>query len=143
MSEQLQKIMHGHSSSDSLHNTSPVMVKNEMDIVNYAENNQIYPTGVYFVRSSYRRDSHFNNLREKINHTGRRLGYKNKTHSTNKKKLNPQDRTGNITVCFNCGCRFHWSYDCPYGHSSRNRYGVKIEEDLSLSHVVLMSQQKT
>ena len=63
---------------------------------------------------------------------GRRQGYKNKTCSTNKKKLNPRDRTGNITVCFNCGCRFHWSYDCPYGHSSRNKDGVEIEEDLSI-----------
>ena len=34
MSEQLQKIMHGHSSCDSSPNTSPVVVKNEMDIVN-------------------------------------------------------------------------------------------------------------
>ena len=39
MSEQLRKIMHGHSSSDSSLNTSPVVVKNEMDIVNYEENN--------------------------------------------------------------------------------------------------------
>ena len=61
MSEQLQKIMHGHSSSDSSPNTLPVVVKNEMDIVNYAENNQMDPTEVYFGRSSYRCDSHFNN----------------------------------------------------------------------------------
>ena len=100
------------------------------------------PTGVYFGRSSYRYDSHFNNSREKINRAGRRQRYKNKTRSTNKKKLNPRDRKGNITVCFNCGCKFRWSYDCPYGHSSRNKYGVEIEEDLSVSHVVLMSQQK-
>ncbi len=100
------------------------------------------PTAVYYGRSSYRRDSRLNNSREKINHAGRRQGYKNKTRYTNKKKLNPRDRTGNITVCFNCGCRFHWSYDCPYGHSSRNKDGVEIEEDLSVSHVVLMSQQK-
>ena len=86
MSEQLRKIMHGHSSSNSSPNTSPVVVKNEMDIVNYAENNQMDPTEVYYGRSSYRRDSHFNNSREKINHTGRQQGYKNKTRSTNKKK---------------------------------------------------------
>ena len=134
ISEQLQKFMHGHS--------LPVVVKNEMDIVNYTENNQMDPTGVYFGCSSYRRALHFNNSREKINRTGRQQGSKSKTCSTNIKKLNPQDRTGNITVCFNCGCRFHWSYDCPYGHSSRNKHGVKIEEDLSMSHVVLMSQQK-
>ena len=107
MSEQLRKIMHGHSSSDSSPNTSPVVIKNEIDIVNYAENNQMGPTGVYFGCSSYRHDSHFNNLWENINHTGRWQGCKNKTRSTNKKKLNPQDQTGNITVCFNCGCRFH------------------------------------
>ena len=142
MSEQLRKIMRGHSSSDSSPNTSPVMVKNEMDIVNYAGNNQMDPTEVYCGRSSYRRDLHFNNSREKINCAGRRQGYKNKTRSTNKKKLNPRDRTGNITVCFNCGCRFHWSYDCPNLHSSRNKDGVEIEEDFSVAHVVLMSQQK-
>ena len=129
MSEQLRKIMHGHSSSDSSPNTSPVVVKNEMDIVNYAENNQMDPTDVYYGRSSYRHDSHFNNLREKINHAWRRQGYKNKTCSTNKKKLNLRDRTGNITVCFNCWCRFHWSYNCPYSHSRSNKHGVEIEED--------------
>ena len=61
MSEQSRKIMHGHSSSDSSPNTSPVMVKNEMDIVNYTESNQMDPTRVYYGRSSYRRDSQFNN----------------------------------------------------------------------------------
>ena len=71
MSEQLRKIMHGHSSSDSSPNISPVVVKNEMDIVNYTESNQMEPTGVYYGHSSYRRDSHFNNSREKINRTGR------------------------------------------------------------------------
>ena len=142
MSKQLQKIMHEHSSSDSSPNTSLVVVKNEMDIVKNTENNQMNPTAVYYGRSSYRRDSRFNNSREKINRAKRRQGYKNKTRSTNKKKLNPRDRTGNNTVCFDCGCRFHWSYDCPYSHSSRNKDGVEIEEDLSVSHLVLMSQQK-
>ena len=71
MSEQLQKIMHGHSSSDSSPNTSPVGIKNKMDIVNNIENNQMDPAGVYFGRSSYWRDLHFNNSWEKINHTGR------------------------------------------------------------------------
>ena len=46
MSEQLWKIKLGHSSSDSSPNTSPVMVKNEMDIVNYTESNQKEPTEV-------------------------------------------------------------------------------------------------
>ena len=137
MSKQLRKIMHGHSSSDSSPNTSPVVKKNEMHIVNYTDDNQMDPTAVYYGQ----RDSRLNNLREKINRAGRRQGYKNKTRSMNK-KLNPRDRTGNITVCFNCGCRFHWSYDCPYGQSSRKKDGVEIEEDLSMSHKVLMSQQK-
>ncbi len=105
ISKQLWKIMHGHSSRDSSPNTSPVK-KNEMDIVNYTEDNQMDPTGVYYGRSSYRCDSRLNNSQEKINRAGRRQGYKNKTCSMNKKKLNPRDRTGNISVCFNCGCRF-------------------------------------
>ena len=84
------------------------------------------PTAVYYGRSSYRRNSRFNNSREKINRAGRRQGYKNKTCSTNKKKLNPRDRTGNITVCFNCDCRFHWSFDCPYGHRWRRNRGIFI-----------------
>ena len=67
--------------------------------------------------------------------------YKNKIRSTNKNKLNSQDRTGNITVCFNCGCRFYWPYDYPYVHSSRNKDGVEIKEDFSVAYVVLMSQQ--
>ena len=79
MSKQLRKIIHGHSSSDSSPNTSPVVVKNEMDIVNYAENNQMDPTEVYYGRSSYQRDLHYNNSLEKINRAGRRQGYKNKT----------------------------------------------------------------
>ena len=53
--------MHKHSSDDSSSNTSPVMVKSEMDIINYAENNQMDPTEVYFGRSSYQGDSRFNN----------------------------------------------------------------------------------
>ena len=56
MLKQLRKIMHGHSSSDSSPNTSPVVKKPEMDIVNYTEDNQMDPTAVYYGRSSYRRD---------------------------------------------------------------------------------------
>ena len=142
MSGQLQKIMYKHSSDDSSPNTSPVMVKSEMDIINYAENNQMDPTEVYYGRSSHGGDSRFNNWRRKINRSGRRQGNKNKTLSTNKKKLNPLDQAGNVTVCFNCGCKFHWSYDCPYIHSNRNKHGAQKEEDSSVVHVVLMSQQK-
>ena len=103
MSGQLRKIMHKHSSDNSSPNTSPVVVKNEMDVINYVENNQMDPTEVYYGCSSYRGDSCFNNWRGKINRGGRRLGDKNKTRSSNKKKLNPLDLAGNITVCFNCG----------------------------------------
>ena len=71
MSKQLRKIMHGHSSSDSSPNTSPVEKKTEMDIVNYTEDNQMDPTAVYYGRSSYRHDLRLNNTREKINRTGR------------------------------------------------------------------------
>ena len=71
MSGQSRKIMHKHSSDDSSPNTSPVVVKNEMDIINYAENTQMDPTEVYYGRSSYRGDSHFNNWRGKINCGGR------------------------------------------------------------------------
>ena len=70
MSEQLRKIILGHSSSDTSPNTAPVVIKNEMDIVNYTENNQMDPIGVYFGCSSYQRDSHFNNSQEKINRAG-------------------------------------------------------------------------
>ena len=113
-----------------------------MDIINCAENNQMNPTEVYYGCSSYRGDSRFNNWRGKINRSGRRRGDKNKTCSTNKKKLNPLDQAGNITVCFNCGCKFHWSYDCPYVHSSRNKHGSQKEEDSSVVHMFFMSQQK-
>ena len=61
VSKQLRKIMHGHSSNDSSLNISTVVKKNEMDIVNYTEDNQMDPTAVYYGRSSYRRDSCLNN----------------------------------------------------------------------------------
>ena len=142
MSGQLWKIMHKHSSDDSSPNTSPVEVKNEMDIINYAENNQMDPIEVYCGRSSYQGDSHFNNWRGKINCSGRQQGDKNKIHSTDKKKLNPLNLAGKITVYFNCGCKFHWSYDCPYIHNCRNKHGGEKEKDSSMAHMVLMSQQK-
>ena len=65
-----------------------------------------------------------------------------KDASLTKKKLNPLDPAGNTTVCFNCGCKFHWSYDCPYVDSSRDKHGGKNQKDLSVAHIVLMSQQK-
>ena len=72
-----------------------------------------------------------------INRGGRRQGDKNKTRSTDKKKLNPLDLAGKITVCFNCGYKFHWSYDCPYVHNSRNKHGGEKEKDSSVAHMVL------
>ena len=45
--------MHKHSSDASSQNTSPVVLKNEVDIINYAENNQMDPTEVYYGCSSY------------------------------------------------------------------------------------------
>ena len=142
LSGQLRKIMHKHSPNASSPNASPVVGKNEVDIINYAENNQMDPTEVYYGRSSYRGGSQFNNWQGKINRGGRRHGNKNKTCCTEKKKLNPLDPAGNTTGCFNCGCRFHWSYDCPYVDRSRDEHGGKNEKDLSVAHVVLMSQQK-
>ena len=132
MSGQLWKIMHKHSSDASSPNTSPVVMKNKVDILNYAENNPMDPTEVYYGCSSYRGGSRFNSWREKINHSGRQQGNKNNTRSTDKKKLNPLDPAGNTTVCFNCGCKFHWSYDCPYVDSSRDEHGGENEKDLTL-----------
>ena len=73
--------MHKHSSDASSPNTSPVVVKNEVDIINYAENNQMDPTEVYYGRSSYRGGSRFNSWRGKINRGGRRQGNWNKAAS--------------------------------------------------------------
>ena len=56
------------------------------------------PTEVYYGCSSYRGSSRFHSWRGKINCGGRRQGNKNKTCSTDKKKLNPLDPAGNITV---------------------------------------------
>ena len=87
MSKQLRKIMHGHCSSDSSPNTSPVVKKTKTDIVTYTGDNQMDPTAVYYGRSSYQCDSRLNNSQEKINRAGRWQGYKNKTCSMNKKKV--------------------------------------------------------
>ena len=99
MSGQLRKIMHKHSSDASSPNTSPVVVMNEVDIINYAENNQMDPAEVYYGRSSYRGGSRFNSWRGKINRSGRQQSNKNKTRSTDKKKLNPLDPASNTTAC--------------------------------------------
>ena len=52
--------MHKHSSDASSPNTSSVVVKNKVDIINYAENNQMDPPEVYYGRSSYQGGSRFN-----------------------------------------------------------------------------------
>ena len=83
------------------------MVKKEVDVITYAENNQTDPSEVYYDRSSDWRDSHFNGRQGKINH-GRRWHSNNKTRSTDKKtKINPLGSEGNTSVCFKCGCKFH------------------------------------
>ena len=75
-------------SSDTLSpNTPPIMVKNEVDVIAYAENNQTDPSEVYHGRSSDRRDSRFNGRWGKINHGGR-WHNNNKTRFTDKKKIN-------------------------------------------------------
>ena len=47
------------------------MVKNEVDVIAYAENNQTDPSEIYYGRSSVQRDSCFNGQREKINRNRR------------------------------------------------------------------------
>ena len=111
MSGQSWKIMHKQSSDASSPNTLPmaVLVKNKVDVIAYVENNQTDLSEVYYGHSSDRCDSCFNGWRGKINHGGRRHNNNNKTHSTNKKtKINPQGPESNTTVCFKCGCKFHW-----------------------------------
>ena len=61
------------------------MVKNEVDVIAYAENNQTDSSEVYYGRSSDRRDSRFNGRRGKINCGGRWHKNNNKTRSTDKK----------------------------------------------------------
>ena len=56
---QLLKIMHKQSSDASSPNTPPIMVKNEVDVITYSENNQTDPSEVYYGRSLDWHDSHF------------------------------------------------------------------------------------
>ena len=79
MSGQLRKIMQKQSSDASPPNTPPIIVKNEVDVIASAENNQTDPNEVHYGRSSDRRDSCF----KKINRGGRRHN-NNKTRFTNK-----------------------------------------------------------
>ena len=52
--------MHKQSSVASSPNTPPIMVKNEVDIIAYAKNNQTDLSELYYGCSSDRRDSGFN-----------------------------------------------------------------------------------
>ena len=118
------------------------MVKNEVDVIAYAENNQTDPSEVYYGRSSDRHDSHFNGWWGKMNCSGRRHNNNKKTHSTDKKtKINPLGPEGNTTVCFKCGCKFHWSYDCLYIDDTKDKpEDGKNRGYLFLSNIVMMSQ---
>ena len=141
MSGQLQKIMHKQSSDASSPNIAPIMVKNEVDVIAYAENNQTDPSEVYYGCSSDWCDSRFNGQQGKIN-CGGRWHNNNKTRSTDKKtKINPLGPEGNITVCFKCGCKFHWSYDCPDINDTKDKHeDGKNGSYLSLSNIIMMNQ---
>ena len=81
--------MHKQSSDASSPNTPPIMVKNEVDVIAYAKNNQTDPSEVYYGHSSDQRDSHFNGQWGNINWGGRRHNNNNKTHSTDKQTKIP------------------------------------------------------
>ena len=138
MSAQLWKIMHKQSFDVSSPNTSPIMVKKEVDFIAYVENNLTDPSEVYYGCSSDQRDSRFNGWRGKINCGGRQRNNNNKTCSTDKKpKIDPLGHEGNTTVCFKRGCKFHWSYDCPYIDDTKD---LKNGSYLSLCNIIMMSQ---
>ena len=61
-------------SSDALSpNTPTIMVKNDVDVIANAENNQTDPSWVYYGSSLDRCDSRFNGRQGKINRGGRQL----------------------------------------------------------------------
>ena len=119
---------YAQSSDASSTNTPLIIVKNEIDVIAYAENNQTNPS-----------DSCFNGRRGKINHGGRR--HNNKTCSTDKKtKINPLRPEGNTTVYFMCGCKFRQFYDCSYIDDTKDKYeDSKNGSYLSLSNMIMMS----
>ena len=115
--------MHKQSSDTSSTNTPPIMVKNEVDVIAYAENNQTDASEVYYGHSLDRCDLCFNSQRGKINRGWRRHNNNNKTCSTDKKaKTNPLGPEGNTTVCLKCGWKFFWSYDCPYIDDTKDKH---------------------
>ena len=74
-------------SSDTLSpNTLLIIVKKEVDVITYADNNQTELSEVYYSHSLDWRDSCFNGQWGKINHGGRRHNNNNKMYYTNKKK---------------------------------------------------------
>ena len=85
MSGQLRKIMYKQSSDASSPNTPLIMMKNEVDVIAYKENNQTDNSEVYHGHSLDQRNSRFNGWWGKINRGGRQHKNNNKTHSTDKK----------------------------------------------------------
>ena len=142
MSRQLWKIMHKQSLDALSPNTPLIMVKNEVDVITYVENNQTDLSEVYYGCSTDWQNSCFNGQQGKINCGGRWHNNNNKTWSTDKKiKINPQGPEGNTTVCFKCGCKFHWSHDCPYIDDTKDKHeDSKKGSYLSLSNSVMLCQ---
>ena len=66
---------------------------------------------------------------------------KKNTPLTKKAKINPLGPEDNTTVCFKYGCKFHWSYDCPYIDDTKDKHeDGKNGSYLSLSNIVMISQ---
>ena len=62
---------------------------------------------------------------------------------TKKSKVNPLGHEGNTTVCFKCGCKFHWSYNCPDIDDTKNNHeDGKNGSYLSLSNIVMSQLTK-
>ena len=120
-------------------NTPPIMVMNEVDVIAYAEKKkQTGLSEVYYGHFLDQCDCRFNGRQGKINHGGRQDSRNNKTCSTDKKtKINLLGPEGNTTVYFKCGCKFHWSYDCPYIDDTKDKHvDSKNGSYLSLSNIV-------
>ena len=78
--------MHKQFSDDSSPNTPPIMVKNEVDVIAYVENNLTDPSEVNYCQSLDWCDSRLHGRQRKINHGGRQHNNNNKTHSTDRKQ---------------------------------------------------------
>ena len=94
MSGQLWKIMHKQSSDALSPNTPPIMGKNEVNVIAYAENNQRDPNELYF-GCSLDCDSYSNGQQGKMNRGGRQHNNNNKIGPTDQKtKINPLGSEG-------------------------------------------------